>query len=128
MLSEYSMNEKDPRDIYDAFHGLFTVTKRVEVFNDILSDHHLPIGLRREILARFCDMGPRYNTGLQTLPIDDIYTDLGKSLLYELNGSTEEKLGIIKETLDGVDFSNRKSSRFDYMEFLEVNSIDKYLS
>ncbi|ACU58764.1 HEXXH motif-containing putative peptide modification protein [Chitinophaga pinensis] len=121
LLSDYSGITADKRNIYDAFHGIFTVAQRVKCFDvlfrlkDAFSREE-----RHELIARYCDQSRRYKTGMQTVVFSEVYTDAGENLYTSLHEGIEHTLENIRHILDRADFSNQVS-RFSYPNFCLLN-------
>lgn len=120
-LSDYSGTSADVRNIYDAFHGLFTVARRVQCFDVLfrLKDE-FSREERHELIARYCDQSRGYNTGLQKVVFSEVYTNAGERLYTSLHETVESTLEQIRHILDRVDFSNQ-ISRFSYARFCVLN-------
>lgn len=116
----------DYRDVYGAFHGIFTIYKRLEVY-DVLMDKGILKGQdKHELLGRITDQFPRYHTGLEKLNLDEVYTEKGKILYQDLDKKTGEILEKYKKLKTEFDISNRDLD-FRYEDFVKLNPYDEFL-
>jgi hypothetical protein len=122
IMAQHTGQSYDDRTIYGAFHGLFTVAQRVACFRNLYKCNHLEVAEQKEVLARFCDQQRRFNTGLEQLNLDAVYTSKGKQLYRHLVKMTEDGLQEIAPLLSKVHFSNQVS-RFSYEKFVAINTL-----
>ena len=115
----------DTRTIYSAFHGLYTVTKRLEYFDLLLSKGIFSGRKKHELLGRLTDQFSRFRTGLGSLDLDRVYTEKGKEFYFhleELGDSILSKYHLLPQLFD---LSNRDVD-FRYEEFCLLNPIEKF--
>lgn len=125
MMKTYTKQDWDYRDIYGAFHGLYTVTRRVECFDMLLSKNIFSGKEKHELLGRLTDQFSRFRTGLELLDINEIYTEKGADLYRNLDYRCEiilEKHQYLKDTFD---MSNRDLD-FRYEDFCKLNPIENF--
>jgi hypothetical protein len=125
IMSDFTGSPHDNRTIYDAYHGLYTVTQRMENFDSLLSNNIFFGRQKHELLGRLADQFRRFETGLELLNTNEIYTELGESMFYEWSkkGRTiEDKYAKLKSYLNlsdlGIDF------RYD--DFCKLNPIEEF--
>ena len=75
-VSELNGNESDPRSLFDAFHGNFTMGRMVGVFDAILSSPGIVLQPleRAELLGRFAQALQRFRAGLESIDDERLYT------------------------------------------------------
>jgi hypothetical protein len=124
-LKYFSTQEWDNRKIYSAFHGLYTVVKRLECFDILLSKEVFSGKEKHELLGRLSDQFTRFKTGIELMNLDDVYTNLGKIFhmeLIEKGEDVENKYSDLKFLFDlsnlGIDFR--------YEEFCKLNPIEEF--
>ncbi len=116
----------DYRNVYGAFHGLFTVTKRVICFDILLSKNIFSGREKHELLGRFTDQFSRFKTGLELLELDYVYTQKGKEYYYQLSNKCEIILKKYQKLIKEFDTSNRDLD-FRYEDFCKLNSYEDFL-
>ncbi len=125
IMRNYTHKPWDYRSIYGAFHGLYTVTMRVECFNELLKQNVFQGREKHELLGRLTDQISRFRTGLELLNQDEVFTEKGKRLYHRLDSSCEailNKFNILKITFD---LSNRDLD-FRYGDFCQLNPIEDF--
>jgi len=126
MMRDITKQEWDYRNVYGAYHGLYTVTKRVECFDILLSKNVFSGREKHELLGRMTDMFPRFQTGLELLDLDQVYTENGKKLYLELTEKCQSILVKYKKLTTEFDLSHRDLD-FRYNEFCLTNSYEDFL-
>ncbi|KLT68357.1 MULTISPECIES: hypothetical protein [Flavobacterium] len=124
-MREYTNQEWDYRDIYGAFHGLYTVTKRVECFDLLVSQNVFSGREKHELLGRFTDQIFRFRTGLELLDFDVVFTEKGKELYAEYDTRCHTILEKYKKLATFFDLSNRDLD-FRYEDFCKLNPIEAF--
>lgn len=125
IMRDLTKAEWDYRNVYGAFHGLFTVTQRVENFDILLSKNVFTGSEKHELLARMADQFGRFRTGLELLNLNGVYTDLGKQYYNELDTKCSNiltKYGRLKEYFD----TSNPEPEFRYEHFCNLNPIEDY--
>ena len=124
-MKDLTKQNWDYRNIYGAFHGLYTVTKRIENFDILISKNVFKGEQKHELLGRMSDMYLRFQTGLEQLNLDFVFTEKGKQFYNEL---TSKGLSIIKkyEILMEFDLKNRDLD-FRYEKFCVYNSYEDFI-
>lgn len=125
IMRDFTKQEWDYRNIYGAYHGLYTVTKRVECFDMLLSKNVFSGREKHELLGRLADMFPRFQTGLELLNLDAVYTEQGKKFYFELTQKCESILKKYKKLPQEFDLSHRDLD-FRYNEFCLSNSFEDF--
>jgi hypothetical protein len=125
IMRDYTKQEWDYRNIYGAFHGLYTVTRRVECFDDLLSKNVFLGKEKHELLGRLTDQISRFRTGLELLDFDVVFTEKGKALYTELDIKCETILRKYRELITIFDLSNRDLD-FRYEDFCKLNPISEF--
>ncbi|UPT71844.1 MAG: hypothetical protein M0D53_05950 [Flavobacterium sp. JAD_PAG50586_2] len=115
----------DYRSVYGAFHGLYTVTKRVECFDILLSKNVFSGKEKHELLGRLTDQFSRFRTGLELLNLDEIYTEKGKLFYNELDQKCQSILSKYKMLPSIFNLSNRDLD-FRYEDFCTLNPITEF--
>ena len=126
IMRELTKQEWDYRNVYGAFHGLYTVTKRVECFDVLLTKNVFKGREKHELLGRMADMFPRFQTGLELLNLDEVYTEKGKDLYLELTQKCQKILDKYEKIKNEFDLSHRDLD-FRYNEFCLTNSYEDFL-
>jgi hypothetical protein len=125
LMRDYTGQAWDYRNIYGAFHGLYTVKKRVECFDILLTKKIFSGREKHELLGRLADMFPRFQTGLEHLNLDEVYTEKGKKFYFELTQKCESILKKYKNLTKEFDLSHRDLD-FRYNEFCLTNSFEDF--
>lgn len=126
LMSEISDNPYDYRNLYGAFHGLYTVTKRVECFDILLSKNVFFGYQKHELLGRFTDQFTRFRTGMKQVDHKKALTLEGVELYNELDRRCESILNKYKSLEDIFDLSHRDLD-FRYDDFCLTNSYNDFL-
>ncbi len=125
IMRDLTMQDWDYRNVYGAFHGLFTVTQRVICFDILISKNIFSGRKKHELLGRMTDMIPRFKTGLDLLDLDLVYTERGKQFYFELTKSCENILNkymVLKKEFN----LNHQDLDFRYDEFCKLNSYEDF--
>lgn len=125
IMRDYTKQKWDYRSIYGAYHGLYTVTKRLECFDILLSKNIFSGKEKHELLGRLADMFPRFKTGLELLNLDKVYTEKGMKFYFELTRKSEDILKKYKKLVNEFDLSHRDLD-FRYNEFCLTNSFEVF--
>jgi len=126
VMRDLTLQQWDFRTVYDAFHGLFTVTQRVVCFDILLSQNVFEGREKHELLGRMTDMIPRFMTGLELLDLDHVYTKMGKDYYFELFQKCDLILQRYKKLTTAFDLSHQDLD-FRYDKFCELNSYEDFL-
>lgn len=125
IMRDLTKQQWDYRNVYGAYHGLYTVTKRVECFDILLSKNVFTGREKHELLGRLADMFPRFQTGLELLNLDAVYTEKGKKFYFELTQKCESILKKYQKLTQEFDLSHRDLD-FRYDEFCLTNSFEDF--
>ena len=126
IMRDLTNQEWDYRDVYGAFHGVYTVHKRLECYDILLQKNALKGKDKHELLGRLADQFSRFRTGLELLNLDEIYTEKGKTLYLDLDKKCE--MIINKYILLKDDFVlNNRDLDFRYEDFCLLNSYEDFL-
>jgi hypothetical protein len=117
----------DYRDVYGAFHGVYTVYKRVECYDILLKNNVMKGPDKHELLGRLTDQFSRFRTGLELLNLDEVYTEKGKQLYLEIDSRCSVLLEKYKSLKSIFDLSNRDLD-FNYNDFCILNPLEKFNS
>lgn len=126
IMRDLTKQEWDYRDVYGAFHGVYTVYKRLECYDILLQKNVLKEQDKHELLGRLTDQFPRFRTGLELLNLDEVYTEKGKALYLELDKKCENILNKYSRLKNEFDLSNRDLD-FRYEDFCKLNSYKDFL-
>ncbi|MCZ8169966.1 hypothetical protein [Flavobacterium sp.] len=126
IMRDLTKQDWDYRTVYGAFHGLYTVTRRVECFDILLSNNVFLGSQKHELLGRMTDMFPRFQTGLELLNLDEVYTEKGKEFYFELTQKCQSILKKYEKLTNEFDLSHRDLD-FRYNEFCLTNSFEDFL-
>ena len=126
IMRDLTQQEWDYRDVYGAFHGVYTVYKRLECYDILIQKNVLEGKDKHELLGRLADQFPRFHTGLELLNIDEVYTEKGKALYLALDKKCESILNKYSRLKDEFDASNRDLD-FRYEDFCLLNSYEDFL-
>jgi hypothetical protein len=122
IMRDLTKQEWDYRNVYGAFHGLYTVTKRVECFDILITKDVFSGKKKHELLGRLTDQFSRFRTGLELLNLDEIYTEKGKLFYNEFDQKCQFILNKYKILLSIFNLSNRDLD-FRYDDFCTLNPI-----
>jgi len=126
IMRELTNEDWDYRNVYGAYHGLFTVTNRVESFDILLSGNVFSGTEKHELLGRFTDQFNRFRTGLELLNLEEVYTQKGIELYRKLDQKCMETLNKYEKLKSEFDLSNRDLD-FRYEDFCKLNSFEEFL-
>lgn len=126
VMRDFTNQQWDYRTIYGAFHGLFTVTQRVECFDKLLTKNVFSGREKHELLGRLTDQFARYKTGLELLDFNKVYTQKGIKFYNELDKKCESILKKYSKLKSEFDLSNRDLD-FRYDDFCKLNSFEGFL-
>jgi len=123
LLADYINNPKELRSISSAFHGLYTVAARLEVFLKAKADGLFEGKQEYEFLGRFAHLKNRHLTGLEKIEdLNAVYTEKGLKLYEMLNNYCLEGFKEIEELNKKFDFSNQPNT-FSYPAFIKLNPL-----
>lgn len=126
IMRDLTKKEWDYRNIYGAFHGLYTVTQRVVYFDKLLTKNVFSGKEKHELLGRLADQFTRFRTGLELLDFKEVYTDKGIAFYNELDTKCVSVLKKYIKLKDEFDLSNRDLDfRYDY--FCKLNPYEEFL-
>jgi len=126
IMRDLTKKDWDYRNVYGTFHGLYTVTRRVECFDILLSKNVFSGNQKHELLGRLADQFSRFRTGLELLDLDAVYTERGKAFYIELDEKCSSILKKYEKLKNEFDLSNRDLD-FRYTDFCELNSYATFL-
>ena len=126
VMRDLTMQDWDYRNLYGAYNGLYTVTRRVECFDILLSKNVFSGNHKHELLGRMADMFPRFQTGLELLNLDEVFNQKGKELYLELTQKCQTILKKYEKLLNEFDLSHRDLD-FRYNAFCLTNSFESFL-
>ncbi|MDO6491221.1 MULTISPECIES: hypothetical protein [unclassified Cellulophaga] len=126
LMSDYTKKEWDYRTIYGAFHGLFTVTERVECFDILLSRNIFSGKEKHELLGRLADQFLRFRTGLELLKLNEVFTEKGVNFYNSLDEKCAFILHKYSKLKSEFDLSNRDLD-FRYDDFCILNPYKEFL-
>ena len=125
IMRDFTKQEWDYRDIYGAYHGLYTVAKRVECFDILLSNNVFSGREKHELLGRLTDQFSRFRTGLELLNFDEVFTKKGQDFYFEYDTKCFNILNKYKILPSVFDLSNRDLD-FRYADFCKLNPIEEF--
>lgn len=126
IMRDLTKQDWDYRNVYGAFHGLFTVTQRVECFDILLSKNVFSGREKHELLGRLADQFSRFRTGLELLNLEEVYTSKGIEYYNELDQKCINILNKYKKLEQEFDLSNRDLD-FRYNDFCTLNPYEIFL-
>jgi len=126
IMRDYTNQKWDYRNIYGAFHGIVTVSKRVECFDILLQNNVFSGKEKHELLGRFTDQFSRFRTGLELLNFDEVYTKKGIELYNEYDKICLRIFKKYKKLVTTFDLSNRDVD-FRYNDFCKLNPYEDFL-
>lgn len=126
IMRDFTKQQWDYRSIYGAFHGLVTVTKRIECFNILISKNVFDGKNKHELLGRFTDQFSRFRTGLELLNLDKVYTKKGIELYNKYDTICLKIFKKYQKLITIFDVSNRDID-FRYNDFCKLNSYEDFL-
>lgn len=125
IMRDFTKQEWDYRNIYGAYHGLYTVAKRVECFDILLSNNVFSGREKHELLGRLTDQFSRFRTGLELLNFDEVFTKKGQDFYFEYDTKCLNLLNKYKILPSIFDLSNRDLD-FRYEDFCKLNPISEF--
>lgn len=125
-MRDYSKQQWDYRTIYSAFHGLFTVSRRVKYFDKLLQKNIFKGRDKHELLGRTIDQYYRFRTGLELLNINEVFTERGAEFYRKLDSECEATLEKYKFLKSEFDLSNRQID-FRYNDFCKLNPFNTFV-
>ena len=121
-MGDFLGNSLEKRTIFSAFHGLFTVAKRYEAFYILYKEGVFVAEERHEFLGRFADLEKRFKTGLERLPLGEVFTPEGINFFEQLYSVCEYVITHTQE-LKGVFQLHNQPPEFSYQHFLQLNPL-----
>ena len=93
-MSELTNNESDYRSFFPMFHGLYTVSKRVDCFNVLLKKNVFKGKKKHELLGRMTDQHLRFFRGSydNKIKLENILTKKGIDLYFSLFNTSKSIL------------------------------------
>ncbi|MNV06811.1 hypothetical protein D3C71_972110 [compost metagenome] len=123
LLSDYVAN--DSRTLYGAFHGIYTTCKIVDLLIRVIdSKPVMKPEVAYEIIGRLAVNKNRHEIGLETVPYESIFTDLGKTCMDYYFTLLDENIHKNSRLFD-FDIKNHPVV-FDYEVFEQDNPIEQY--
>jgi hypothetical protein len=119
-MSELTGEKRDIRDLFGAFHGVYTVSTGVNTILPMILQDDFPKDMYVEMLGRLAVKKPRWRTGVQNLNFDEVFTEKGKALYHLLDDRCQSQLEQHPEVFEVFDFTNQPSV-FSFEKFLEAN-------
>lgn len=126
IMRDLTKHEWDYRDVYGAFHGVYTVYKRLECYDVLLQKKAMEGRDKHELLGRLADQFSRFHTGLELLNLDEVYTEKGKEFYLDLDNKCENILNKYSRLEEEFDLTNRDLD-FRYEDFCLLNSYEDFL-
>lgn len=126
IMRDLTQQEWDYRDVYGAFHGVYTVYKRLECYDILLQKNTFQGKDKHELLGRLADQFSRFRTGLELLNLDEVYTEKGKTFYLDLDKKCETIINKYILLKNDFDLSNRDLD-FRYEDFCLLNSYEDFL-
>jgi len=125
IMKDFTKQPWDYRSIYGAFHGLFTVSQRVNCFDKLLTQDVFSGKEKHELLGRLSDQFARFRTGLELLKLNEVYTEKGIDLYNQLDEKCDSILKKYAKLKDEFDLSNRDLD-FRYDDFCKLNTFKDF--
>lgn len=124
-MKDLTGNNWDFRNLYDAFHGVFTVYNRLICFDQLFVSKAFEKRQKHEFFGRFADQFKRFKTGVETIDLEKFLTPKGRCFFEKINA--EGNL-IIKryQFLEKFDLSNREVD-FRYKDFCILNPYEDFI-
>lgn len=112
--------KREVRDIFGAFHGVYTVSTGVNSILPMVLSNQLDEALHFEMLGRLAIKKPRFRTGIERVNFDEVYTEKGKELYHFLDTRCEEQIQKHPDIFGVYQFSNQ-GSVFSFERFKAIN-------
>lgn len=125
-MRDLTGQEWDYRNVYGAFHGVYTIYRRLECYDILLQKNVLKEKDKHELLGRMTDQFPRFHTGLELLNLNGVYTEKGKTFYLELDKKCENILLKYRKLRNEFDLSNRDLD-FRYEDFCKLNPYEEFI-
>src|SRR5690554_619502 len=126
MMRDLTKQQWDYRDVYGAFHGIYTVYRRLECYDILLQKNVLHGRDKHELLGRMTDQLYRFRTGLELLNFDEVYTEKGKALYFDLDKKGMDIMKKYSKLKSEFDLSKRDLD-FRYEQFAKYNLYEDFL-
>lgn len=126
IMRDLTKKEWDYRDVYGAFHGVYTVYKRLECYDILLHKNILKGKDKHELLGRMADQFPRFRSGVELLNFDEVFTEKGKAFYLELDKKGIDIMNKYSKLKNEFDLSKRDLD-FRYEHFCKYNSYEAFL-
>ncbi|MFV0233927.1 hypothetical protein OBK30_12810 [Empedobacter falsenii] len=115
------IKNNDSRTIYDALHGVFTVSTGTQILYEVYNKIDLGDDeLNKELLARLAIKSKRFRTGIERIRFNEIFTEKGKIIYDILDKKCEQIITNNKDIFNKFNFSNQPPV-FSYEMFKKVN-------
>lgn len=124
-LKDYNGEELERRTISSAFHGLYTVAARLEVFLQIVENDIIQGKQKHEFAGRFVDLKGRYLIGLEKMDHERVFTTEGFQLYKTLDEFCAKGFKKIDSYVQQFDLSNQPNT-FSYPAFIKLNPIENF--
>jgi len=121
-MSALTGNERDIRDIFGAYHGVYTVSTGVNSILPMIQSGELDESMQVELLARLAIKKPRFRTGIQQLDFDAVFTEKGKEVYHFLDQRCYGQIEQHPDIFNAFDFSNQRTV-FSFQRFMEANQL-----
>jgi hypothetical protein len=125
IMRDFTKQQWDYRSIYGAFHGLFTVSQRLDCFDKLLNQDVFSGKEKHELLGRLSDQFTRFRTGLELLKLNKVFTKKGVLFYKELDAKCESILKKYERLKGQFDLSNRDLD-FRYDDFCKLNTFKDF--
>lgn len=113
--------KNETRGIYDAFHGLYTVSTGVRTLTKIYQEYDFNPSLKHMLYGRLSIKYIRFRTGIQYVGFQETFTDEGLAIYEFLDSSCFEIIENNPHIFNNTnDFSNQPFV-FSYEQFKKLN-------
>src|SRR5690554_3958366 len=126
IMRDLTKQQWDYRDVYGAFHGIYTVYRRLECYDILLQKKALKGKDKHELLGRMADQFPRFRSGVELLNFDEVFTEKGKAFYLELDKKGIDIMNKYSKMKNEFDLS-RRDLDFRYEQFCKYNPYEEFL-
>jgi len=119
-LQQFTGVEGEQRDLYTAYHGVFTEALMCIALHSCLEAGVFSEVRLHELLGRLSFVMKRFHLDLLSLKHEGLFTDRGRTVVHECGRIFDDVFRRTKDRITGFDLSNQ-SYTFSYEHFAALN-------
>lgn len=116
-----TISQKEERSIYDAYHGLYTITSVIYALLPVYRNHKFNWEQTYNLLGRISMHGIMIRTGIHQINKEEVLTEDGIEIFDFLFEESDELIAANPDIFDKFDFSNQPYT-YSFEKFKELNS------